>query len=138
MHSIVGPNAANYYKINDLISKHQFQKYKKRGYHITPVVVDSMKAVRGRASSLTLHYWSQQESQYCTTKGKKQVHDVKVCFSFLVAFSIYISLFTCITLYYPDGSISRLDVRAFAKTIVVGKVFIILWIFKLVVQLYYP
>ena len=74
----MGPNAANYYKINNLISKHQFQKYKKRGYAISPVVVNSVQAPAG--SPLLMTYWAEQEPQYCSTKGKKQVQDVLVSY----------------------------------------------------------
>lgn len=63
---------------------------------MTPVVVGSMKALSSSASSLTMYYWGLQESQYCSTKGKKTVHDVKVRFCFWYYFW---SCFFCVYLF---------------------------------------
>jgi hypothetical protein len=110
-------------------------------------VVSSLKALPGDGSgdigsdSGSVDYWAQQEVQYCTTKGKKTVHDVKVrefsrwtiiCSRYNMVCCL---LFVCCSTL--DGPISRLDVCETAEIIGFGTsiVLFLYWYYCLVLVL---
>lgn len=64
--TIIGPQAANYYKLGNLMSKHIFEKYKKRGYPIRAHVVSDLTSIKDLIGS---SYWKIQEKKYCVMNG---------------------------------------------------------------------
>ena len=67
---LIGPQAADYYKCGDLLSKHYFQKYQKRGYDIKFDVIfrHPGKGIPG------LNYWMEYEQTCCKVNSVKDFH----------------------------------------------------------------
>jgi hypothetical protein len=68
----LGPNVADYYKVGNLISKHQFQKYLKRGYRIE---VEIQGIGKRNKVSIGQIYWETQIIKCCSIAKVKNILD---------------------------------------------------------------
>ena len=67
---LIGPQAADYYKCGDLLSKHYFQKYKKKGYAV------KVKVVHDHPGGTTpgLAYWNTMSADCCHAATVSDFH----------------------------------------------------------------
>lgn len=78
----LGPNIADYYKLGSMISKHQFQKYLKRGYRIE---VEIQGIGKRNQVSIGQFYWESQIIKCCSIAKSKNIMD-----NFIIPFHLHV------------------------------------------------
>lgn len=72
---LMAPQIANYYRIGNLISKHFFEKYSKKGYWVDIIMPSTKKYQRTLLDQYT--YWYDSYTQCCTFSGKRRKDSIK-------------------------------------------------------------